>query len=630
MTHAMTSLRCTRSRMWRVAAAVPAMLCIGLSAVAQSPSYEPGAAQKLAADANTFVDCLLPGAVRRLGAGVTYLAARKPQVLKVAECEVRGGEYVLYDRADPKIAFRIWESAAKAGDADAQRRLAQIYEMGLGGEPDYKSAAAWYRKSAEQGNQAAAMALAALYESGLGVPRDIDEARRWYERARMTTKSRDAGPSRDSGAVLEIEKLNRELQDKEKRLTELEARVAQRSASTQADIEQAKKEWYASLNQAGQQAGPAALLESRRERPVIELVDPNLVRAGPASSFNVRGQVQVKKITGWVNLGSHLSRVTVNDANAELDNNGFFSHNVSLTGETTPVSIVALSKEGRRDELNFSLRSGTGADSQSVEVSTEKPPAGIGRLNALVIGNNGYKQWPKLETAVDDARTVADVLSKKYGYKTNLMLDVTADEIISALNDYVATLRENDVLIVYYAGHGQLDTKNKRAFWIPVNGETERDTYWIPSYRVTDLVNKMKARKVLVISDSCYSGGLAADLSGVVSGVRPGLTGDGKTRAVDALWDVVSRTILTSGMLAPVLDDEGAGRAKHSLFARALLEVLDEAKGVMTGDGLYTAVHARVVYRSQKMKFDQTPFYTGLAHAGHEGGDFLFVPLAAR
>ena len=51
-----------------------------------------------------------------------------------------------------------------------------------------------------------------------------------------------------------------------------------------------------------------------------------------------------------------------------------------------------------------------------------------------------------------------------------------------------------------------------------------------------------------------------------------------------------------------------------------MLEVLGDAKGMMTGDGLYTAVAARVVYRSQKLKYDQTPFYTGLAHAGHEGG----------
>jgi Caspase domain/Sel1 repeat len=599
------------------------LFCVSLAA--QTQTYEAGAAQKLAADANTVVDCLLPGAVRRLGAGVTYLAARKPVLLKTSECEVRGGEYVLYDRADPKVAFRIWEAAAKAGDADAQRRLAQIYEMGLGTEPDYKNAAVWYRKSAEQGNHAAAMALAALYETGLGVDKDLDEARRWYERARTPTTTRDSGPSRD------IEKLTKELQEKERRLTELEAQLAKGAAASQAQLAQARQALAESLKQAESQSVPGALLESRRERPVIELVDPNLVRTGPSTAFNIRGQqVQVKKITGWVNLGPRLGGVTVNGTGAELDPNGFFSQNIMLLGASTPVSIVALSKDGKRDELNFSLRTGPATTTDVVEALREKPPAGVGRLHALVIGNNAYRQWPKLETAVDDARTVADVLSKKFGYKINLLIDATADDIIGALNDYALTLRDNDVLIVYYAGHGQLDTRNKRTHWIPVDGETQRDTHWIPSYRVTDLVNKMKARKVLIVSDSCYSGGLAADLTGVVTGIRPGLGDDGRTRAVGALWEVASRTILTSGMLAPVLDDEGTGKSKHSLFARALLEVLDETRGVMTGDGLYTAVHARVVYRSQKIKYDQTPFYTGLAHAGHEGGDFILVPVANR
>jgi hypothetical protein len=497
--------------------------------------------------------------------------------------------------------------------------------MGLGAEPDYKNAASWYRKSAEQGNHAAALALAALYETGLGVDKDSDEARRWYERARSPSATSDSGPSRD------VEKLTKELQEKERKLTELEARLVQGAATSQAELAQAKQALTDSLKQAESQAAPGALLESRRERPVIELVDPNLVRAGPSTAFNIRGQqVQVKKITGWVNLGPHLGGVTVNGAGAELDPNGFFSEDVKLQGASTPVSIVALSKDGKRDELNFAIRTGPTTATDMIEALPEKPPAGVGRLHALIIGNNAYRQWPKLETAVDDARTVADVLSKKFGYKINLLIDATADDIIGALNDYVLTLHDNDVLIVYYAGHGQLDTRNKRTHWIPVDGETQRDTHWIPSYRVTDLVNKMKARKVLIISDSCYSGGLAADLTGVVTGIRPGLGDDGRARAVGALWEVVSRTILTSGMLAPVLDDEGAGKSKHSLFARALLEVLDETTGVMTGDGLYTAVHARVVYRSQKMNFDQTPFYTGLAHAGHEGGDFILVPVANR
>ena len=69
-----------------------------------------------------IVDCLLPGAVRKLGAGVTYLTPRKVVKVAVKECEVRGGEYVLFDRADPATALRIWQSAAEQGDAVAQYR----------------------------------------------------------------------------------------------------------------------------------------------------------------------------------------------------------------------------------------------------------------------------------------------------------------------------------------------------------------------------------------------------------------------------------------------------------------------------------------------------------------------------
>jgi hypothetical protein len=52
---------------------------------------------------------------------------------------------------------------------------------------------------------------------------------------------------------------------------------------------------------------------------------------------------------------------------------------------------------------------------------------------------------------------------------------------------------------------------------------------------VTDLVNKMKARKVLVISVPATPA-LAADLTGVVTGVRRSRRR--RARAVGALWDV--------------------------------------------------------------------------------------------
>src|ERR1700722_883238 len=62
-----------------------------------------------------IVDCLLPGQVRSLG-NTTYLTSRRPTRTNAADCRIRGGEYVAYDRADYKSALRVWMDLANAGD----------------------------------------------------------------------------------------------------------------------------------------------------------------------------------------------------------------------------------------------------------------------------------------------------------------------------------------------------------------------------------------------------------------------------------------------------------------------------------------------------------------------------------
>jgi hypothetical protein len=112
------------------------------------------------------VDCLLPGQVRNVGQR-TYLTPRRPIRTTAADCQIRGGEYVAYDRADYKSALKVWLPAAEGGDAEAQTNAGEIFERGLGGAPNYAAALIWYRKAAEQGNTRAQFNLGTLYEQGL-------------------------------------------------------------------------------------------------------------------------------------------------------------------------------------------------------------------------------------------------------------------------------------------------------------------------------------------------------------------------------------------------------------------------------------------------------------------------------
>ena len=129
------------------------------------------------------VHCLLPGQLRQLGRRTTYVSARRPVRTTARECRIRGGEYVLSDRANLKTALAVWLNAAQAGDAEAQATVGEIFEQGLGVAPDYDAARAWYARAAEQGLPRALTSLGNLYEQGLGVAPDPARALGFYRRA---------------------------------------------------------------------------------------------------------------------------------------------------------------------------------------------------------------------------------------------------------------------------------------------------------------------------------------------------------------------------------------------------------------------------------------------------------------
>ncbi len=232
--------------------------------------------------------------------------------------------------------------------------------------------------------------------------------------------------------------------------------------------------------------------------------------------------------------------------------------------------------------------------------------------HALVIGNNDYRHLPKLKTAVNDAKVVAEVLRDQYGFKTRLLLNATRAEIIRNLSNYRKTLTNKDNLIIYYAGHGYLDEAADTGYWLPVDATTEDDINWVSNSSITGKLKAMLAKHVLIVADSCYSGKLVRGLS-----IKK------KTPDYIALISrKKARVVLASGGLEPVSDSGGKGN--HSVFASAFIDALRENTGVMDGTELFIKIRRPVMLNS-----DQTPEYADIRKAGHDGGDFLFIRTAA-
>jgi ankyrin repeat protein len=246
----------------------------------------------------------------------------------------------------------------------------------------------------------------------------------------------------------------------------------------------------------------------------------------------------------------------------------------------------------------------------------EKIAVHFGRYYAVVIGNNTYTDMSPLKTAVNDAAAVADMLRMAYGFTVTLLTNATREEIITALDQLRATLTEQDNLLIYYAGHGVLDTSEERGYWLPINAKHDSRIQWISNTTITDALKAMAAKHILVVADSCYSGTLIRG----IDVVRPP-SGAERDTYVARLAQKRSRTVLTSGGLEPV-SDSGGGR-EHSVFARAFLTALEDNHDVLDGQQLFHLIRRPVVLNAS-----QTPEYTDIRYAGHEGGDFLFVRQA--
>lgn len=609
-----------------------------------------------------IVDCLLPPQVRQLGQNYTYLAPRRPAKLTAKECALRGGEYVAYDEANFATVAKVWQQQAEGGDAKAQNYMGELFERGVGGQADYKSAAMWYEKAAAQNFSSAQLNLGRLYEQGLGVEKDPVKAINLYRQAagvkeaklELVTdqqlrerRDREYNQIRLEREVLKlknelgevngnyqktqkyIEQANRELKRLQLALRENadDPKTKQKIAALQQEVDMLReknarsRELASSLvnkiNQDGQQVVSANGM-------AINVITPDVVLTRGIRSIPIPNQsAKTMSIMGSVTPADEIAGLLLNNENIieRLTDTGVFSATLALEQEDdTPVRIEAVKKDGSKAVERFVVVRKT---IQAVkprylsDLFTKRFRKDLGDYHALVIGNNQYsdKSFTGLDTAVNDAQKIAKVLKKNYGYKVKLLKNATQVEILQALADYRKKLGKFDNLIVYYAGHGLIDERQK-GYWIPVDAKMDDKKTWIANQNITDFMTGMKAKHVMVIADSCYSGTMSG------SAIQP-LPMEIDENDLLFTSRVKARTVLTSGGLQPILDSGGDG---HSIFASALLDVLTENDGVMEGHLLYQALQQQVRLRSKLSGIEQIPEYSAVRHAGHEGSEYYFVP----
>lgn len=236
-------------------------------------------------------------------------------------------------------------------------------------------------------------------------------------------------------------------------------------------------------------------------------------------------------------------------------------------------------------------------------------PVAGGRFYAIVIGEGRYAKLPPLDTAENDARSVASLLQQEYGFEVKLLLNADRTAIWRALEESRKQLTSADNLVIFYAGHGTFDPVNETGYWQPVDADPANTARWISAGQVAELLDYHPAKRALVIADSCYAGSVGLDPATAREGAR------------EQRLQRKSRIAWTSGTFQPILD---AGDGQHSIFTRALLTVMRDAKTLEVQDA-YAQVKREMKSTARRAALEQEPQLSAILDAGHEGGGFVFV-----
>ena len=237
-----------------------------------------------------------------------------------------------------------------------------------------------------------------------------------------------------------------------------------------------------------------------------------------------------------------------------------------------------------------------------------EPAVPARRRFAVLVGNNAYAApIPSLDTPIADVTRIAEVLRSRFGFETRIVRDAGKAKIIEALNAVAAEAKAEDSVLLFYAGHGYLLDEVKMGYWIPVDASVKTAQGWISNSDISKLLAAIRARQLILVSDSCYSGSLTKEQK-----FTPG-----KEIDPEQILKQRSVLVLSSGDDEPVSDE---GKEGHSIFAWNLIKTLQDTGSLTPGARIWSSVRTGVT-----REYPQQPQYGAVVSAGHaEGGDFLF------
>lgn len=262
---------------------------------------------------------------------------------------------------------------------------------------------------------------------------------------------------------------------------------------------------------------------------------------------------------------------------------------------------------------------GKRTETRAVRSSDTQLPFDLERYDyALLFATNDYNEWNDLVNPIDDAKAIAKELEENYGFKTELVINPTTNEIVNKIREYsLKKYLDYDQLYVFFAGHGQFDEVFTEGYLVCKNSKKDdlsKESY-ISFSNLRTYLSNIPCNHLFLNMDVCYGGTFDQAIARGTDRSVDDMYGEIKTSEfLGRKLQFKTRKYLTSGGKEYVPD----GRpGEHSPFARKMLEALRTYGGrdkVLTLSEIISVLEKI----SPEPRFGEFP--------GNEpGSDFLFL-----
>ena len=240
------------------------------------------------------------------------------------------------------------------------------------------------------------------------------------------------------------------------------------------------------------------------------------------------------------------------------------------------------------------------SDVDSPGYSSEERPNDF----AIVVGVEKYSALPEAQFAERDAAAVKRHLVA-LGYPERNILYLTGQQASRAalaknLEAWLPrNVNENSSVFFYYSGHGAPDVKTGEAYLLPWDADPQSLEFTAyPIKRLYEKLNALKAAKVIVALDACFSG--AGGRAVLPQGARPLVT------KVDTAAEAAGKLLVFSASAADEITGSEQGQG-HGLFTYYFLKGLNATNGDATARELFDYLLPKVQDEARRGNRDQTP-----------------------